>query len=307
MELTELQIFRAVAEAGSITRAAERLHRVPSNVTTRLQQLEDSLGTRLFLREGRRLVITPAGELLLDYACRIEALVQEAKDALHDGAPRGRLRLGAMESTAACRLPGPLAEYHRRFPHVAIELATDPSRQLLARVLQGELDAALLADSPTDERLESLSAFNEELVVVTSRGHPPVRAPGDVQTRTLLAFASGCAYRRRLEEWFAGAGVAPERVVELTSYHAILVCAVAGMGVAMLPRALLSIFPSRTRLEVHRLPAPWRWSLTALVWRKGADSARLAALAKLLAARQGAAAGTRSRARQAAGVAPTWR
>ena len=307
MELTELQIFRTVAEAGGITRASERLHRVPSNVTTRLQQLEDSLGTRLFLREGRRLIITPAGEVLLDYTCRIQALVQEAKDALHDGAPRGRLRVGAMESTAACRLPVPLAEYHRRFPQVGIELATGPSRQLLARVLQGELDAALLADAPSDERLESLPAFNEELVIVTSAGHAPVRAPIDVQTRTLLAFASGCAYRRRLEEWFAGAGVAPERVVELTSYHAILGCAVAGMGVAMLPRALLSIFPGRTRLGVHRLPAPWRWSQTTLVWRKGAGSGRLAALAKLLAARQDAAASARSRARQAAGVAPTRR
>jgi len=116
MDLSDLRIFSAVVREGGITRAAELLHRVQSNVTTRIRQLEDELGVRLFSRQGKRLVLTPAGQTLLGYADRLLALASEAEAALHDERPRGRFRLGAMESTAAVRLPGPLTLYAKRYP-----------------------------------------------------------------------------------------------------------------------------------------------------------------------------------------------
>lgn len=282
MDLSDLQIFRCVAEAGGITRAAERLHRVPSNVTTRVRQLEEDLGVQLFLREGKRIAITPAGQVLLGYAERILALAQEAREALQDSTPRGRLCLGTMESTAATRLPGPLAEYHLRYPEVTLELRTGPTRQLVAQVLGGELDAAFVADPSQEERLESVRAFTEELVLVAEAGHPRIRSPKDLSRPTVLAFGSGCTYRRRLEEWFGAGGADPERIVELASYHAILGCAVAGMGVALLPRGILEIFPERARLSVHEVPASLRRTETVLIWRKGAKSANVVAFADLL-------------------------
>lgn len=284
MNFSDLQVFRCVAQVGGITRAAERLHRVPSSVTTRVQQLEEDLGVALFLREGRRIAITPAGQVLLGYAERILALAEEAREALQDAAPRGRLRLGTMESTAATRLPRPLAEYHLRYPQVTLELSTGPTRQLLAQVLGGDLDAALVADPTLDKRLESASAFTEELVLVTEAGHRRIRSAKDLSRPTVLAFGSGCTYRHRLEEWFAAGGIDPDRIVELTSYHAILGCAVAGMGIALLPRALLEIFPERGRLSVHAMPASLRRTKTLLVWRKGTRSAKVVALADLLVA-----------------------
>src|SRR5687767_10914097 len=107
MDLSDLQIFRAVVQAGGITRAAEKLNRVQSNVTTRVRQLEQELGVDLFIREGKRMHLSPAGQQLLGYADRLLALAQEARDAMHDTTPRGLLRLGSMESTAAIRLPAP--------------------------------------------------------------------------------------------------------------------------------------------------------------------------------------------------------
>jgi len=107
MDIAALEIFRAVVSEGGITRAAERLHRVQSNVTTRIRQLEESVGVPLFIRDRKRLLLTPAGEVLLDYSERILGLVQEARQAVLPQGPRGRLRVGAMESTAASRLPGP--------------------------------------------------------------------------------------------------------------------------------------------------------------------------------------------------------
>ena len=124
MELSDLRIFRAVVREGGVTRAAERLHRVQSNVTTRIRQIEDDLDTALFIREGKRLHLSPAGQVLLGYADRLLTLADEARAAVRDPRPRGIFRLGAMESTAAVRLPGPLNEFHRRYPEVALELRT---------------------------------------------------------------------------------------------------------------------------------------------------------------------------------------
>ncbi|HEX2351547.1 MAG TPA: LysR family transcriptional regulator, partial [Xanthobacteraceae bacterium] len=111
MDLTDLHIFRSVVQAGGVTRAAEKLNRVQSNVTTRVRQLETDLGVELFVREGKRLHLSSAGKLLLDYADRLIDLAQEAREAVHDAKPRGLLRLGTGESTAAMRLPVPMNEY----------------------------------------------------------------------------------------------------------------------------------------------------------------------------------------------------
>jgi DNA-binding transcriptional LysR family regulator len=105
MDLSDLRIFAAVVREGGVTRAAERLHRVQSNVTTRVRQLEEELGVDLFLREGKRLRLSPAGQILLPYAERLLALAEEARGAVQDPRPRGVFRLGAMEARprSACR------------------------------------------------------------------------------------------------------------------------------------------------------------------------------------------------------------
>src|SRR6476619_2248965 len=92
MDLSDLRIFSAVVREGGVTRAAERLHRVQSNVTTRIRQLEDDIGVSLFIREGKRLHLSPAGQVLLDYADRLLALADEARHAVQDPRPRGLFR-----------------------------------------------------------------------------------------------------------------------------------------------------------------------------------------------------------------------
>src|SRR3974390_393230 len=89
MDLSDLRIFAAVVRAGGVTRAAERLHRVQSNVTTRIRQLEQDLGVTLVVREGKRLHVSPAGRLLLDYADRLLTLADETRSAVQDARPRG--------------------------------------------------------------------------------------------------------------------------------------------------------------------------------------------------------------------------
>jgi DNA-binding transcriptional LysR family regulator len=174
MDLAELRIFRAVVREGGVTRAAQRLHRVQSNVTTRVRQLEDDLGTPLFVREGRRLHLTPAGQTLLGYADRLLALAEEARDAVQDPRPRGVFRLGAMESTAAVRLPVLLTEFHRLYPGVQLELRIGNPQTLAKAILAGELDAAFVAEPIAATPFERVHAFDEVPVIVSSTRHPPI-------------------------------------------------------------------------------------------------------------------------------------
>ena len=124
MDLAALKIFKSVVEHGGVNKAASKLHRVPSNVTTRIKQLEEQLGAKLFLRVGRRLALSAEGKLLLPFADQLLRLSSEAETALRNGNPRGTLRIGALESTAASRLPPVLSRYHELYPDVQIGRAS---------------------------------------------------------------------------------------------------------------------------------------------------------------------------------------
>lgn len=282
MDLSDLRVFRMVVRAGGVTKAAAQLHRVPSNVTTRVRQLEGELGVPLFLREGKRLRVSPAGEILLDYADRLISLANEAVEALHDALPRGVLSLGAMESTAAIRLPTPLSEYHRRHPEVKLELRTGNPRQLASWVIAGELEAALVTEPVAEGPFDKLQVYEEELVLVARDDQSRIQSADDLATQTMLAFESGCPHRKRLEDWFARQGQMPHRVIEMSSYHVLLSCAAAGMGVAMVPRSVLGAFPHAACLSVHPLPPGQHRAHTSLIWRKGARSPRVSALIDVL-------------------------
>ena len=281
MDLSDLRIFTTVVREGGVTRAAEKLNRVQSNVTTRIRQLEQDLGVDLFLREGKRLHLAPAGLLLLGYADRLLTLADEARMSIRDPRPRGLFRLGAMESTAAVHLPGHINQYSRLHPDVTLELRIGNPVVLSAAILAGELDAALVSEPIADAPFEKVPAFEEEPVIVSAAGHPPVGKKGCFPA-TMIAFEHGCPYRKRLENWYARHGEMPERTVELGSYHAMLGCVVAGMGIALLPRSVLTTFPESKRLAVHRLPPGENRSSTVLIWRKGAGSPNIAALREIL-------------------------
>lgn len=283
MELRELETFRAVVEAGGVGRAAERLNRAQSSITARVRQLEASLGVALFEREGRGLRLTAAGEALLGYTGRLLDLADEARAAVRDDSVCGRLRLGAMESVAASRLPLPLADFHREHPRVSVELQTAHSRELVARVQGGALDAAIVGDEVDDERFVRVPLYLEELVLVGSSGEALPRDPGALAGRTLLQFhGSGCAYRRRFEAWLLSRRAVPGRVLEFASYHAILASAAAGVGISLLPRSVLDTYPQRDALSVGRIPARVARVRTALVMQRGRHLPALTRLARHL-------------------------
>jgi DNA-binding transcriptional LysR family regulator len=283
IDLDSLEIFKAVVDFGGIGKAALHLNRVQSNITTRVQNLEQRLGVRLFQRGGGKLVLSGEGKLLLTYAERLLRLSSEAESALRSGTPRGSLRLGTMESTAAARLPPLLSRYHQEFPDVQIELVTGTSGALLGKVHSFEVEAAFVACRIAPAGLETQDAFAEELVLISARNTPLIKTPKDLQNRTLIAFSAGCTYRRILEEWLGSAGMVPDRVLELGSYHAIVACVAAGTGIAIMPRSVLEAVHVQDELAVFSLSPQVGHVTTCLIWRAGHHSVALDALRASLA------------------------
>ncbi len=286
LDLDALQIFKTVADQGGVARAAAHLNRVQSNVSTRLKQLETSLGTPLFRRQNRRLVLSDQGRVLLSYADRLLRLSDEAQSAVREGALQGVLRIGTMESTAAARLPPILAAYHEAWPKVRIELVTGTSGALAAKVRNYEIEAAFVAQPFPAEGLAAMDAFKEELALISPLAWAPIRSAKDLVNRSVIAFAAGCSYRRILESWLNQEGIAPDKVMEFASYHAIVACVAAGTGVAIVPRSVLAVLGAEHSVRVGALSGSHGQALTQLVWRADDDTPALEALRSRLQAPQ---------------------
>lgn len=269
MDLHVLKMFKAVVDEGGIARAAERLHCVQSNVSTRLSQFEKRLNVKLFHRSGNRLVITQDGVRLLGYAERLLRLAEEAESAVAArGMPVGKLRIGSMETAAALRLPPVLADFHARNAQVDLDLSTGPTAWIIDQVLDDQLDVGLVAGPVSSDQLNQIELFEEELVLVTEMMHAPVTGPLDVQNKTILSYRSGCAYRARLERWFLKGGVTPKRIIEFGGFETIIACVGAGMGVTMMPAALLIERNLMSSVRMHSLPPKIARAKTMLIWRK---------------------------------------
>lgn len=270
-----------VAEGG-VVRAAAKLNRVQSNVTTRIRQLEERLGVHLFRRTGRTLALSADGHTLLAYAERLLRLADEAANEFAHGKPRGVFRLGSLESTAGSRLPPILSGYHARYPEIVVELVTGTTAALIDRVMNFEIEAAFVSEPFTAPRLQARPVFDEQLVLITSRATAKVHGPGDLGRSTLIAFASGCSYRRRIEEWLGRENVMPERVLEFASYQAMIACVAAGTGFAVVPKSVLADFRATTAIRQHPLPKQYSRNRTHIAWH-GDPSPALKGLMALLA------------------------
>jgi DNA-binding transcriptional LysR family regulator len=271
MELSDLVTFSTVARLGGITRAADELNTVQSNVTQRVKALESEIGTALFERHSRGMTLTGAGRRLLPYAQRMAALSREAMLAARDdGEPKGPLSIGSMETTAAVRLPALLADFHRRFPAVRLTLRTSTTADLVAAVLDGTLDGAFVAGPIDHAELLSTVAFREELVLVTAQrwsSLAALRAGTPESGPTALVFRTGCTYRQRLEQVFTEFGWPSAARFELGTLDGMIGCVAADMGVTMLPRAVVG---KNETVNIHKLKAAQSGVDTLFIQRRGA-------------------------------------
>ncbi len=263
-----LRTFKAVVEAGSMQRAAERLHCVQSSVTARIRQLEAELGTPVFERTGRRLTLNRHGLALLPYADQLLALGEQARRAAGVLPPDRRiLRFGTVESFASIRLADVLLPFGRNHPDVDLDVDIGLTVGLMKSLLDHRLEAIVVASSAMHPALTSESVFEEEIVLIASAQSAPVKTPAEVAACTLIQFRHGCPYRERLERWLGMGEATPGKTLDLGSYGAILGCVAAGLGVSLVPRSMAEHYVHRDALLIQRLPG-LDTAATHFVWRR---------------------------------------
>ncbi len=256
MDAADLRIFEAVARLGGMTRAAAELHTVQSNVTARIRALEDELGTPLFERSSRGVALTAAGRRLLPYAVRVRPLLEDARQAVDDeGTPAGPLTLGSLETTAALRLSPLLSTYLAKYPEVDLILRTGTTRELTEAVLEHRVEGAFVCGPVSHPELDAETIFREELAIFTApavEGLDELVKQGDLK---IVVLRIGCSYRQRLEDILAKRGVVGARLLEFGTLEAIVGCVAAGLGVTLLPKALIGPVWPDGRVAVHELAA----------------------------------------------------
>ncbi|MEH6405338.1 MAG: LysR substrate-binding domain-containing protein [Sneathiella sp.] len=282
LDLRALEIFRAVVVEGSVSKAATKLNRVQSNISTRIKQLEQQLGKTLFLRQNRGLTLTSDGELLLSYAERLIELSEEASNALNDGEPKGVFRIGAMESTAAARLPAILNKYTEQYSKVQIQLVTGTAGALTKQLLKNEIEIAFIAEPLIHEQLTTKSVFEEKLILIAPKSYPPLNHVCEVNHKTIIAFEEGCAYRQYLEGWLRDTNIVPGSILSVSSYLAIFACVSAGTGFAIAPQSVLDMVSTHNSFSRYPLPGNLSQIKTMMAWRTNYKSAKLDALKALL-------------------------
>lgn len=269
MDLQALKIFQVVAETGSISKAARELNYAQSNVSNKIQQLEDSLQTSLFYRHNRGITLSVKGQMLLEYTQKIFHLIDETTSAMKDdGIPGGPLRIGSMETIATIQLPKQLSAYHKDYPNVDLTLKTGTTEKNINEVLQYNLDGAFVAGPIDHPELVQKLVYEEELVLITDTAHKTISSIKDIQTRTLLVFPTGCSYRKILEQWLHNEGLIPNKIMEFDSLGAIIASVCSGLGMSLLPVSVVEKYVQAGILRCHFIQNSYANVPTVFIYRK---------------------------------------
>lgn len=267
MDILLLRTFLSVVTTGSFSAAGQELNCVQSNITARIRRLEERFGQTVFDRGRGGARLTKFGERLKlhaeDLLLRIDAAEKDLLDAAGISAP---LVIGAMETTAAVRLPKFLKKLKQRCPVAPITLHTGPTAELLSMLWNRKLDIAFIAGSIDENRFRGIPAFTEYLALAENAA---CSAQG-----SLLAFRSGCSYRAQAESWLRSEGKADTEILEMGSLEGILGCVEADMGFAVAPISAISTYRGINALKIQRLPAGFAKMTTHLIWRHDHQTTR---------------------------------
>ena len=297
LEVRHLALIDAIAGAGSVTRAAERLHLTQSALSHQLIDLEARTGLQFFTRMGRRMLLTPAGERVLVSARRVLDDLSRAEHdlrAMADGGT-GVLRLCTECNTGYHWLPPLLHDFHARFPQVDVNIKVEATNRPLDALLEGEIDLAVMTSRVTDPRVTAAAIFEDELMAVVAPSHPFASRrfveAADFASEHLLLHRADRKASYTFSRILTPAGVEPARVSEVPLTEAILELIKAGLGIGVL--AGWAIDPARRNgsvaaVRIGREGVRRTWTAATLKDRPAAPW--LTEFVKLLAARGPSAA-----------------
>ena len=246
MELWQLEVFTAVAEEKSFSRAGQRVGRTQPAISSAIKLLEGELGEPLFDRMGRSVRLTSAGELLTEYAKRLLSLREEAVLAVGElrGLSRGTLRLGANETTCLYLLPEVLSAFTQAYPQVQVDIHRAITRSITERVIEGKLDFGIVTLPIKNSRLEAITIHRDEMALIVGPGHALASRRSvkmnDLETAPFILHKIGTTTRERLVKHFNDGGVKIKVTMELASIETIKRFVSIGMGISIVPRLCIA-------------------------------------------------------------------
>ncbi|AFM39645.1 transcriptional regulator [Desulfosporosinus acidiphilus SJ4] len=278
MESGDLRVFRAVAQEGSITKAAHKLGYVQSNVTARIQQLEAELKTPLFYRQ-HGMILTPDGEKLLPHAIKILQLLNEAEKELTDSnTPTGRLSIGTSYYISSLKLPEMLSQYHKEYPNVDLSLITSNVDDLIYKILQFKLDGAFVKGrSIHHENIAEELVYEENLVLIANPAYSELKT---ICCKPFLMNTAGCPNRKSLEKWLQAEGICNIRYMEFNNLDSIIEGVVADLGASFVPHSSIRTYEEKGLLK--SFPVPPQYSTAKIFFIRHKETVMTSALVKFI-------------------------
>lgn len=270
MHVNDLKIFQAVAEHNSFTKAAIANNTVQSNVTARVKFLEEYFNARLFERTSRKIELTPAGEQLLKVARELQLMLENAKASISGVANpvKGLIKIGCIHTTAALRAPGILQDFTSSYPEMEFHLKTGTTSSLVKDVLSYKLDGAFVAGITAHPQLNVQPVVTEELCIVTSSMTDSVdQLKSSSKRLKLVVFGNGCSYRKHFEMLLNDWENKRFTTIEVDTLEGIVNTVEAGIGVTLLPLALIEKYYSYRNLRTFRLPETFAKMQTVFIKR----------------------------------------
>ncbi len=246
MELRQIQYFLAVAKLEHVTEAAHSLHVAQSAISRQIASLEEELGVKLFIREGRNIKITPIGEIFYQYA---EAALREIDKAKQEIAEfldpeKGLIRIGFPSSLAAFTLPMVISAFRDKHPHIDFQLRQGTYPFLINSVKKGEIDLAFVSPLPQDKNIQGQILFVENIVALLPIKHHLAKQKSiqlnELQTDSFVLFPTGYILRDIVVNSCDQMGFTPNISFEGEDMDAIKGLVATGLGVTLLPEVTLT-------------------------------------------------------------------
>jgi LysR family transcriptional regulator for metE and metH len=241
LEIRHLRLVAAIAETGSVTRAAERVYLTQPALSHQLRDIEGRLGVPLFRRAGKRMVPSAAGERVLASARRILADLQTVENEIAReaaGGPDGLIRLTTECYTCYHWLAPVLATFHAQWPNIEVQVVAEATRRSLRALAAGEIDLAVTTRAPRTKRFRYAPLFVDEMVLIVPPGHDlaskPYIEPHDLEGRPLVLYTMPEEESTLLMEVLRPAQVQPGRIHWVQLTEAIIELVKAGVGVGAL-------------------------------------------------------------------------
>lgn len=263
MDLRQLEMFKAIVDTGSFTKAGEKLFVSQSAVSRQIKLLEEELGEPVFQRTPKKVHLTEAGQLVLQYCNRVFNEIGLLKSEVSDLSElrRGTVRLGGGMSVCTYLYPTLLKKYHQRYPMVDVSISTGTNDEILKQMREHEVDLALLSLPFHDPDLEVGRAVREEMLLILPQDHPLARQDGPVPFESLpespfIHFERGSNTRQLIDEIFREREIWPPKTMEIQNVEITKALVEIGLGLSIVPYPAIALAGKKRRLAVRRLVGP---------------------------------------------------